>query len=433
MIGKRNKKPAENKEGNDAVLLSRPKIIAGDEVSDYRMIVSVIFLLMFGLIMIYSASSASSGLSPVFRQLLFIGIGMFGMFVASRVNYHWLVRHAWPIFVLAFLSVFLVRVPGLSYTSHGASRWIEIFGFTIQPAEFLKPGIILLMSYILVKEGAKLKKVLVTIKVMIPAVISAGVVLIITSNLSTAIIIFGIAAIMLFVAFPGRKVWAWIGVILLAVIIAAYAYFNLVLKPADEQNTIVSEQSLTEEEQEELEIGYRTKRILAWIYPEKYSDESLQTRYSMYAIGYGGVFGRGLGNGTVKYVLPEPTNDFIFAVIAEELGIAGCLAVMVLFIYQIWRIIEVARHAPDRIGCFVAAGVGIHISLQAIFNIGVAMNVFPNTGISLPYISAGGSALILQLAEVGMVLNVSRQIHGKRITVSHPEVADIIPEEEMAN
>lgn len=143
----------------------------------------------------------------------------------------------------------------------------------------------------------------------------------------------------------------------------------------------------------------------------------MQSRYSMYAIGFGGILGRGLGRGTMKYYLPFSTNDFIFGVIGEELGLVGCGLVVFLFVYQVWRIFTVARHAKDKLGSYMAFGVGIHVALQVILNIGVATGVLPNTGISLPYISYGGTALLLQLCEMGIVLNISRQIPGRRVRI----------------
>ena len=137
----------------------------------------------------------------------------------------------------------------------------------------------------------------------------------------------------------------------------------------------------------------------------------------MYAIGFGGILGRGLGRGTMKYYLPFSTNDFIFGVIGEELGLVGCGLVVFLFVYQVWRIFTVARHAKDKLGSYMAFGVGIHVALQVILNIGVATGVLPNTGISLPYISYGGTALLLQLCEMGIVLNISRQIPGRRVRI----------------
>lgn len=137
----------------------------------------------------------------------------------------------------------------------------------------------------------------------------------------------------------------------------------------------------------------------------------------MYAIGFGGLLGRGLGNGTMKYYLPYAMNDFIFGVIGEELGLVGCGLVIFLFIYQVWRVFTVSQHAKDRLGSYMAFGIGIHVALQVLLNIGVSTGVLPNTGISLPYISYGGTALLLQLCEMGIVLNISRQIPGRRIRV----------------
>ena len=153
------------------------------------------------------------------------------------------------------------------------------------------------------------------------------------------------------------------------------------------------------------------------VYPNDYLDSSLQSRYALYAIGFGGILGRGLGHGVMKYYIPEAENDFIFSVIGEELGLVGCAMVLFLFIYQIWRLLVISRHASDKLGSFLAFGVAAHVALQVLLHIGVVTSVLPNTGISLPYISYGGTALLVQLGEIGIVLNVSKQIPGKKIVI----------------
>ncbi len=380
------------------------KYLSELEVVDYRVIISVVFLVMFGLIMIYSASSAQYGISMMKKQLI-VGVGgIVAMLLISYVDYHIYARWAGAIYLFSVLSLFLVKVPGLGVTKNGASRWIEIAGQSFQPSELMKPAMVILMAYLLTQVGRKLTYLKADIYLFIPGIIAVGFILVVTKNLSTALIVLGIIAVMFFVAHPDKKIWRWVGICLLAAIVLALIYYN----------TVILKQHAAGD-------SFRTNRILAWLYPDEYSDVSMQSRYSLYAIGFGGLLGRGLGSGTMKYYIPEPMNDFIFAVIAEELGLVGCALVLFLFIYQIWRILAVARHARDLAGSYMALGIGIHVALQVILNIGVATSLLPNTGISLPYISYGGTALLLQLCEMGIVLNISRQIPGRRIKVQGTE------------
>lgn len=374
--------------------------LLGLEVVDYRIIISVIFLLMFGLIMIYSASSAQSGISLMKHQMIVGVLGVIAMLAISYVDYHIYIRWAGTIYLFSVLSLFLVKIPGLGVTKNGASRWIEVAGVSFQPSELLKPAMVILMAYLLTQVGRKLTYFKADIYLFIPGGIAVALILLVTRNLSTALIVLGIIAVMFFVAHPDKKIWYWIAAILVAVVIGGLLYYNLVIMKEYAAGT-----------------SYRTNRILAWLYPDEYPDVSMQARYSLYAIGFGGLLGRGLGSGTMKYYIPEQTNDFIFAVIAEELGLVGCALVIFLFVYQVWRILAVARHARDLVGSYIALGVGSHVALQVILNIGVATSLLPNTGISLPYISYGGTALLLQLCEMGIVLNISRQIPGRRVKV----------------
>jgi cell division protein FtsW len=382
-------------------LIEMQKYLAQLEVVDYRTIVSIVFLMMFGFIMVYSASNATQGTSMVLKQTVIGIIGLVVMMGISLIDYHIYAKWAGMIYLLSVGSLFLVKVPGLGVTKNGASRWIEIAGQSFQPAELLKPAMIILMSYLLVQIGRKLTYIRACIYMFIPGCIAVVLILFITRNMSTALIVLGIMAVMFFVAHPNKKIWGWVIFCLIVLVVGALVFYNVV---------VVKEHASTDN-------NFRVGRILAWLYPSEYTDLSMQSRYALYAIGFGGLLGRGLGSGTMKYYLPEPMNDFIFAVIAEELGVVGCLMVIFLFVYQVWRILTISKHAKDLLGTYMALGVGAHVAIQVILNIGVATSVLPNTGISLPYISYGGTALFLQLCEMGILLNISRQIPGKRIKV----------------
>ncbi|MFR7663055.1 MAG: FtsW/RodA/SpoVE family cell cycle protein [Coprococcus sp.] len=379
----------------------------GLEVVDYRLIISIVFLVMFGLIMVYSASNAQYGASLLKRQFEIGGLGFIMMLVISYIDYHIYAKFAGALYVLSVLSLFLVKVPGIGVTKNGASRWIEIgpISFQLRASETGNGD-----SDGLSVDSTAMKKWYADVLLIFPGLIAVGLILFVTKNLSTALIVFGIVAFMFFIAYPDKEIWRWIGVVLVAVVVVLLVYYNLVI--VREHSLLLSEGTSATSN-----ADFRSNRILAWLYPDDYPQASMQSRYSMYAIGFGGLLGRGLGNGTMKYYLPYAMNDFIFGVIGEELGLVGCGLVIFLFIYQVWRVFTVSQHAKDRLGSYMAFGIGIHVALQVLLNIGVSTGVLPNTGISLPYISYGGTALLLQLCEMGIVLNISRQIPGRRIRV----------------
>ena len=212
-----------------------------------------------------------------------------------------------------------------------------------------------------------------------------------TRNLSSAVIILGITIIMLFVATPGYKRYVFAALLLIAFVAVIIA---IIVNSEDSSG-----------------MNYRFKRVLAWLDPNAYaSDERFQTLQALYAIGSGGVFGKGLGESMQKMKLPEAQNDMIFSIICEELGLFGAIAVMLMFLLLIWRLMIIANNAPDMYGALLVIGVMGHIAIQVILNIAVVTNTIPNTGITLPFISYGGSAVIIQLAEVGIALNVARNI-----------------------
>ena len=373
------------------------------EVADRRIILATIFLLMFGLVMVYSASSAQYGVTRLVKQAVIGGAAFAVMMAVSYIDYHIWLKFIGAFYIISMVSLFLVRVNGLGTSKNGANRWIEIRGINIQPSELMKPVIVFFLAYMLTEMGRNISTLRGFIIIWVPVAAAVAAIYIITDNLSTALIVLGIAAVMYFVAYPNRRIWILAGIVVAAAVIFAFYYYSHVVVPShyaqDAEN-------------------FRAGRILAWLYPEEYPELSMQSRYSMYAIGFGGLLGRGLGRGTMKYYIPEASNDFIFAVIGEELGLVGCGMVIFLFGYLIVRIVKVARHANDRVGGLLATGIAAHIALQAFLNIGVATRLLPNTGISLPMISYGGTALLIQLAEIGLVLNVSRHIPGRRIQVS---------------
>ncbi len=363
---------------------------------DYSTVFVIMFLLSFGLIMLYSTSSYEAGLdfgdsAYYFKHQLFPTlVGVVVMVAISYFPYKLLAKLAMPIYIVSAMMLVLIIPFGI--TLNGAKRWLRIFGVSIQPAEIAKVATIIFTATMIVK----LKKNLMSPKgfgsAMLFPTILAGMVYIITRNLSSAIIIMGITLVMLFVSTPGYKRYVAASLGLLALVAL------LVVLIANSNQTSG--------------MNYRFERVLAWLDPAAYaSGKGFQTLQALYAIGSGGIFGKGLGESMQKMgFLPEAQNDMIFSIICEELGLFGAIAVMLMFLLLIWRLMIIANNAPDMFGALLVIGVMGHISIQVVLNIAVVTNTIPNTGITLPFISYGGSAVIIQLAEVGIALNVARNI-----------------------
>ncbi|MCR5675817.1 MAG: putative lipid II flippase FtsW [Lachnospiraceae bacterium] len=363
---------------------------------DYSLIFVLIFMLAFGLVMLFSTSSYQAGLEfdgdstwYLRRQFFSTIFGVAIMFVVSRLPYRWLKKLMVPAYLVSFFTIFLVLTP-LGYSANGATRWFRIAGISIQPAEVAKLGmIVFLAGFIdsLGKLAADRKIFTIILASPLPVCL---VVYGVTDNLSSALIIMGIALFMLFIAIPDYKRF----VIIIAVL-AALAALAVLIAEMTKDNP----------------LNYRFLRILIWRDPEAYaSGRGFQTLQSLYAIGSGGIFGKGLGQSMQKRFIPEAQNDMIFSIICEELGLFGAIAVILMFVIIIWRLMIIATNAPDRFGALLTVGVMGHLSIQVILNIAVVTNTMPNTGITLPFISYGGSAVVLQLVEIGICLAVARSI-----------------------
>ncbi len=376
---------------------------------DYSLLFIVLFLLGFGLVMIYSASSYEAFQSYedttfyMKKQLIAIVIGMVLMIVVANIPYHFWERFALLGYVVAMALVPLVKIPGLGVESHGAYRWIKIpgIGLNLQPAEVAKLCLILFLAVMVCKMGKSVRTMKgFAIMILLPMPVVLEVYLI-TKNLSSAIIIMGISVLMVFVASPDYKKFIIMGVLVLigAVLIVFLA--------------VSSTQNAAEGE----EVNFRFGRIATWLNPESdATGTGFQTLQGLYAIGSGGVWGKGLGQSMQKLnFLPEAQNDMIFSIICEELGLFGAVAVIIMFIMLLWRMMVIANNAPDLFGAMLVVGVMGHIAIQAILNIAVVTNSIPNTGISLPFISYGGSSVMFLLIEIGLVLSVARRIQLKEL------------------
>lgn len=373
------------------------KRVKKDAYVDYSMVFVVLFLLVFGLVMLYSTSSYDGRLKwgdsayYLKHQLLPTALGIGLMIFVSRIPYHFYKKVATLAYVLAMVFILLVKSP-LGLEVNGARRWIKILGISIQPAEAAKLAMIIVLATFISKLGKGIinpKAFWIVLGMPVPVCL---LVWRITKNLSSAIIIFGIAFLMLFVATPGYRRFIAIATFFVA---AAGGIVALIVKAGYHS-----------------ELNFRFARILAWLDPEAYvNDKGYQTLQSLYAIGSGGLFGKGLGESMQKLgFIPEAQNDMIFSIICEELGIVGAIAVMLMFVILIYRMMIIAQNAPDMYGALLVIGVMAHISIQVILNIAVVTNTIPNTGITLPFISYGGTAILFLLAEIGIVFNVARHI-----------------------
>lgn len=366
---------------------------------DYTLLFVVIFLIAFGLIMIYSTSSYEAtgelGDSTYYLRHQFTATlaGVVVMVLTTLVDYHRWEKYAFVGMAVSIVLIFLVLTP-MGVEVNGARRWIRVAGFLqFQPAEIVKIAVILFCASMITHFSKKKLATLLGALVVIAApAIMAVLLWKVTDNLSSGIIVGGIAIVMLFVADSDYKKY-------IVVVLAAVALgFILVYAATHIQSD-----------------SFRMGRIAVWLDPEKDPDGiGFQTLQALYAIGSGGVFGKGLGGSMQKLgFLPEAQNDMIFSIICEELGLFGAFAVILLFVLLIWRCMVIANNAPDLFGALLVVGVMAHFAIQVILNIAVVTNTMPNTGISLPFISYGGTSEMFLMAEIGLVLNVSKQIRLK--------------------
>lgn len=349
---------------------------------DYGMVFVIVLLLAFGMVMLYSTSSYTASLrlgdSAYFvkRQAVFSIIGLGAMYVVSRIDYHFWARIAFMLYIGSILLVAYALVAGTSLNN--SSRWIYIGPVSIQPSEIAKVAVIVFFSTLFTKAGPKLGDIRMMGKMAVFAIFISAVVAI--SNLSTAVIIFGIFYVMLFIASKQTRIMLLIAGLVVMLVVVTLPF-----------------------------VSYRAMRIMIWKHPEQY-EKGYQTLQGLYAIGSGGIFGKGLGESMQKQFVPEAQNDMIFSIICEELGLFGAISIIVLFMILTWRFMVIAMNARDLYSSLLVVGVMTHIAVQVILNIAVVTNTIPNTGISLPFISFGGSSVLFLLIEVGVVLRVMRDI-----------------------
>lgn len=375
---------------------------------DTNLLVVLFFLMIFGFIMLYSASYYTAGLSKAYNydsmyllktQITYSLLGIAAMLVVSCINYHVWSLLVLPGYVFCCALVLLLKVPSLGVTVKGATRWLRIGPIQFQVAEPIKLIMIIFMATLIVVRRKKLRNWMSMIRMIIPTAIVSALILVISDNMSTAAILLGTAVFMIYVVHPEQ--WKFfLCAAGTAALVAGVLYYVKNLDPA-EMN----------------EINFRLVRIRAWLFPYEYEQgKAYQSLQGLYAIGSGGLWGKGLGNSIQKLgKIPEPYNDYIFAIICEELGIFGAGLIILLFIYLLYRLYTISQTAHDLLGRMLAIGVLSHIALQVILNLMVVTNLFPTTGVTLPFFSSGGTASVFLLIEIGVVLNVNKYSVEKRL------------------
>ncbi len=359
---------------------------------DYSLLFLILFLVCFGLVMIYSTSSYNAqrinGDATYYlqRQALFAGVGILIMLFVSKIDYRIFIKNLpiirlKPVTVLYFICIILqVAVLLFGPTINGAKRWLDLGPLgRFQPSELTKIAVIVFTAYIVNLAPKKLDKFTGFIRVVIFIAPLLG--LIIIENFSTALIVGIIMVAICFVA-SRKKLYFIVSGLLFGAIGSIFVFF----------------------------VSYRSERIKVWMNVET-EPKGYQILQGLYAIASGGIFGKGLGQSMQKLgFIPESHNDMIFSVICEELGLFGAFCLILLFILLIWRIFIIAINAADLYGGLIATGVLAHIAAQVLINIAVVTNSIPSTGIPLPFISYGGSSVMVILFEMGIVLSVSNQI-----------------------
>ena len=348
---------------------------------DGTLLILVLLLVVCGLIFLYSTSAYNGRVKfhdPAYyfkKQLFATSLGMMGMYLVSCMDYHLLTKMAPFLYVVSMGLSLAVLLFGDEY--NGSKRWLSIGPLSFQPSEFAKVAVILLLTYVITnsrKRQDSLLHMAGTMALLLPIVGLVG-----TNNLSTAIIILGIGVILIFVSNPKYLPFVGIGGV-------GVLFIGIFLSMA----------------------SYRLERIAIWRNPEKY-EKGFQTIQGLYAIGSGGIFGKGLGSSLQKLgFVPEAQNDMIFSIICEETGLIGACLLILIFALLIWRLMVIATHARDLCGALIAAGIMGHMAIQVILNIAVVTNTIPNTGITLPFVSYGGTSVLFLMGEMGLALSVSR-------------------------
>jgi cell division protein FtsW len=350
---------------------------------------SVLGLLVLGIVMLVSASTGQQEARYLIMQPIWAGLGLVGCFIAASGDYRWLKKFWWVILLLAVVLLALVWVPPFGITKKGAARWIGTGSLRFQPSEFAKIALIIAVAWY----GERFQRHIGTFSrgVLLPGVAIGGVLFLIFKepDVGTTLLLAAVSAVMLLVA--GLR-WRYVVPPFIAGLIAISVF--------------VAHDSV------------RSERMYAWLHPEETRlDKGMQTYQSVAALGSGGVKGVGLGEGRQKLgFVPEHHTDFIFSVIGEELGLAATLSVLFAFMVILFCGVYIAWNAVDTFGMLIATGITFLIAMQVVINLGVVTGALPNKGLALPFISYGGSNLVIMMGCIGLLINIGRHA-GSRLTV----------------
>ncbi len=352
---------------------------------DVKLLFPVLFLVGIGLVMVYSASSAlalkkfSTDYFFLKKQALFALAGIIALVLGRHFPYKYFRSLTYPFLVLSIIFLALIQIFGLGYSAGGSARWLRLGTFTFQPSEFARFAFIIYLAYSMDKKGEHIKNFSVG---FLPHVLVLGIftaLIMMQPDFGSVVILGTITWLMLFVG--GVRTSHLLSSL---AFILPIAYFFMV------------------------NAQYRLKRILSFLDPWQYpADEGYQIIHSLMAFGSGGIWGAGVGKGYQKlFYLPEPHTDFIFSVIGEELGLLGVLLILGLYALILWRGISISRNAEDTFGAFVAFGLTTAIILQVCVNMGVTLGLLPTKGLTLPFLSYGGTSLLVNMASIGILMNI---------------------------
>ena len=361
---------------------------------DFILFVIIIILLSLGIVMVLSASAPSAiaesgnSYSYVIKQLKAAILGIILMLIISKIDYRLYKKFYKAIYWISVLILLLVLIPGLGSSSNGATRWIDLKFIQFQPSELTKIGLIVFYAGYLADHKSELKSFWKGfVKPLIYILPPIAILYFVQNHLSASVVIGAVTCVMMIMA--GCRLLYFVIAGLIGALVMTVGIIAL---------------------QATGKGGFRIKRIMSFMDPWADATEvGWQAVQGLYAIGSGGLFGVGLGESKQKYLyIPEPHNDFIFSILAEELGFVGCVIVILLFAIFIWRGILIAIKSPDMFGSLLATGITTLIGVQVIINIGVVTSLIPNTGMPLPFFSYGGTALLILLCSCGVLLNISR-------------------------
>ena len=384
--------------------MKRFKLLEDVEFLHLKLLMTIILLCVFGCLMVFSASSYTCAQKEMYnfdsmymlkKQMIFALAGLGGLFILQLFPISKLIdRFAILIYAFGYIALFLLLTP-FAISSHGATRWIRIMGIQFQVAEVVKICVIVILAHMVKKYVKHLSNPKLTIRMWLAGGVPAILLFAISSDLSSTVVVLAIVFGITYITNNTWKLHLGVAGVVISVIVAYIMYFAKNLPSPDELE----------------QVSFRIGRIAAWIDPERYAgDQSYQTLNSLYAIGSGGWFGKGIGMSVMKQGhIPEAQNDMIFAIVVEELGIIGGSVLIGLFVYLLYLLTRISVKAKNLMESTLILGALIHIGVQSFFNIAVTLNVLPNTGIGLPFISYGGTSILCLMVEMAWVYSIAKR------------------------